>query len=33
MDDYVTDRLKKYNSKKYPSSYDDLCSNYERDKS
>lgn len=33
MDDYILDRLKKYNLKKYPSNYDDLCNNYERDKS
>jgi len=33
MDDYIMDRLKKYSLKKYPSNYDDLCSNYERDQS
>jgi hypothetical protein len=28
MDDYIVDRLKKYNLKKYPANYDDLCQNY-----
>jgi hypothetical protein len=32
MDDYVKDRFKKYNLKKYPASYDDLCENYLKNK-
>lgn len=32
LDDYIIDRLKKYNLKKYPSNYDELCSNYQREK-
>lgn len=28
----MIDRFKKYNLKKYPSNYDELCSNYEREK-
>ena len=32
MDDYTVDRLKKYNLKKYPSSYDELCDNYLKEK-
>lgn len=32
MDDYVIDRLKKYNLKKYPSNYDQLCNNYMKEK-
>lgn len=32
MDDYIMDRLKKYNLKKYPSSYDELCDNYLKEK-
>jgi hypothetical protein len=32
LDDYIIDRLKKYNLKKYPSNYDQLCSNYQKEK-
>lgn len=28
----MIDRFKKYNLKKYPSNYDQLCSNYEKEK-
>ena len=30
LDDYIIDRLKKYNLKKYPSNYDELCNNYQK---
>ena len=32
LDDYILDNLKKYNLKKYPSSYDELCDNYQKEK-
>jgi hypothetical protein len=32
LDDYILDHLKKYNLKKYPSSYDELCDNYLKEK-
>ena len=32
LDDYILDNLKKYNLKKYPSSYDELCDNYRKEK-
>ncbi len=32
MDDYILDHLKKYNLKKYPSSYDEVCENYLKEK-
>jgi hypothetical protein len=32
MDDYIVDRLKKYNLKKYPPNYDQLCDNYLKEK-
>ena len=32
LDDYIMDHLKKYNLKKYPSSYDELCDNYLKEK-
>lgn len=32
MDDYILDHLKKYNLKKYPSSYDELCDLYFKEK-
>lgn len=28
----MIDRFKKYNLKKYPSNYDELCSNYQKEK-
>ena len=32
LDDYFMERLKKYNLKKYPSNYDELCSIYQKEK-
>jgi len=32
MDDYIVDRFKKYNLKKYPANYDELCQNYLKSK-
>lgn len=32
MDDYIIDRLKKYNLKKYPENYDQLCNIYLKQK-
>ena len=32
LDDYILERIKKYNLKKYPASYDELCENYLKEK-
>lgn len=32
LDDFVRDRLRKYNLKKYPQNYDQLCHNYVKEK-
>jgi hypothetical protein len=32
LDDYIIERLKKYNLKKYPSNYDELCNIYQKEK-
>jgi S-ribosylhomocysteine lyase LuxS involved in autoinducer biosynthesis len=32
LDDYIAGRLKKYNLKKYPANYDQLCGNYQKEK-
>ena len=32
MDEYILDRLRKYNTRKYPKNYDQLCENYLKEK-
>lgn len=32
LDEYIIDRLKKYNIKRYPKNYDQLCENFLKDK-
>ena len=32
LDEYILDRLKKYNYKKYPKNYDELCDKYLKQK-
>lgn len=32
LDEYIIDRLKKYNIKRYPKNYDQLCENFLKEK-
>ena len=32
LDEYIEDRLRKYNMRKYPKNYDQLCENYLKEK-